>query len=75
MNHITVLLLLACLWPVLGHEQDPSERIKDLERQLAEAKARLASLQKTMESLSSEMQSLRQPGRKPAVNPSPGGFS
>jgi len=44
MNHITVLLLLACLWPVLGHEQDLSERIKDLERQLAEAKASLASL-------------------------------
>jgi len=61
MSRIILLLLLTCLWAAIGQGQDRDQRIADLERQLTEAKASIATLQKTMESLSTEMQALRQP--------------
>ena len=45
----------------LAYGQDRYQRIADLEKQLAEAKASVTALQKTIESLSTEMQELRQP--------------
>jgi hypothetical protein len=61
MGRIALLLVFSCLLSASGQGQDRDRRIADLERQLTEAKASVAALQKTMESLSTEMQALRQP--------------
>jgi hypothetical protein len=59
-----MLLFLASTLPVWPQEKDRAQRIADLEKQLAQAKAGIAALQEKVESLSAEVQSLHQPESK-----------
>ena len=61
MKPVALFLCLTSIIPALAAGQDRDQRIADLERQLAEAKNGVATLQKTIESLSTEVQALRQP--------------
>jgi len=67
MKRLSLFLSFAGLFTALTKGQDRDQRIAELERHLNEAKASIATLQKTMESLSSEMQSLREPDHKMAA--------
>jgi hypothetical protein len=67
MNRILVVLVVASILSIVASGQDRDQRIADLERQLAEAKGSVATLQKTIESLSTEVQALRQPDPRSAV--------
>jgi hypothetical protein len=64
MKPVRLFLCFASILPALA-EQGRDQRIADLERQLAEAKSGVATLQKTIESLSNEVLALRQPEPKP----------
>jgi hypothetical protein len=63
---VALFLCLASALPLWAEDQDRDQRIAALERQLAEAKKGVATLQKTIESLSTEVQALRQTPSKAA---------
>ena len=58
MRRISLFLCLAGILPTFAAAQDRDHRIGDLERQLTEAKATVAALQRTIESLSTQVQAL-----------------
>jgi hypothetical protein len=60
---VVLFLCLAGVLPLSAQNRD--QRIAELERQLADAKNAVATLQKTIESLSREVQGLRQPESTP----------
>jgi len=64
MNRIAVSLLGVGICSLTASGQDRDQRIADLERHLAEARASVAALQKVIESVSSEVDALRQPDAK-----------
>jgi hypothetical protein len=73
MKPVALFLYLASIIPALADERDRDQRIADLERQLAEAKSGVATLQKTIESLSTDVRALRQPESKPSPPTDAGG--